>query len=251
MPRCFVISWHFLTAIPLTHSHHDPTPSELANSMAWFPVIGLLLGGLLALCAYLLSEVFSRAVTDALLIIFLVVLTGGLHQDGLADTFDGWAGGRTPEQRLAIMRDGRIGAIGATALILVLGLRYAGLSALPEALRLPVLLCMPAIGRWAMVIGVVWSPYARADGGLAAPFLADLRVRHVLLATVSLAPALFLIIGFAGGLIALALAALAARAVAALAYRLCGGITGDVLGTINEIAEILFLLFAPLLVRLR
>jgi len=251
MPRSFVITWHFLTSIPLTHSHHDPTPSELANSMAWFPIIGLIVGGVLALCAYLLSDVFSRSVTDMLLIVVLVILTGGLHQDGLADTFDGWAGGRTPEQRLAIMRDGRIGAIGATALILALGLRSAGLSALPDASRLPVLLCMPAIGRWAMVIGAVSSPYARDDGGLAAPFLGNLRVRHVLVATVSLAPGLFLAIGITGGLIALALAVLTARAVTALAYRLCRGITGDMFGTINEITEILFLLLAPLLVRLR
>ena len=109
---------------------------------------------------------------------------------------------------------------------------------------------MPAIGRWAMVLGAMSSPYARAEGGLAAPFLVHLTVRHVLIATAVLAPALFLTIGMVGGFLALVLTALAARSVTALACRLCGGITGDILGAINEIAEILFLILAPLLFRL-
>ena len=129
--RPMVVAWHFLTAVPLSRHHHDPTPAELAGSMAWYPFVGLLLGGVLAGSGWLLSAGVARNVQDALLIVVLVALTRGLHQDGLADTLDGWAGGRTPEQRLAIMRDGRIGAIGATGLILSLGLRYAGLEALP------------------------------------------------------------------------------------------------------------------------
>jgi adenosylcobinamide-GDP ribazoletransferase len=248
--RSFVIAWQFLTAIPLNRHHHDPAPAELAASMAWYSVVGLLLGGVLALTAWLLSGLVARVVLDALLIVLLVAVTRGLHQDGLADTLDGWAGGRTPEQRLAIMRDGRIGAIGATGLILALGLRYAGLAALPELDRLPILLCMPAVGRWAMVVGAVALPYARAEGGLAESFLQNLTTRHVLIATLGVAAALVFAMGPVGAVVSLSVTALVARAVSAHSRRLCGGVTGDTLGATNEVAEIAFLLLAPTLVRM-
>lgn len=248
--RSFVIAWQFLTAVPLSRHHHDPTPAELAGSMAWYPVVGLLLGGVLALTTWLLSDLIDRVVLDALLIVLLVALTRGLHQDGLADTLDGWAGGRTPEQRLEIMRDGRIGAIGATGLILALGLRYAGLAALPEPDRLPILLCMSAVGRWAMVVGAVAVPYARAEGGLAESFLQNLQTRHVLIATLGVAAALVFAMGPIGAVVSLSVTALVARAVSAHSRRLCGGVTGDTLGATNEVAEVLFLLLAPLCMRI-
>lgn len=246
----FVIAWQFLTAVPLSRRHHDPTPAELAGSMAWYPVVGLILGGVLALTAWLLSGVVARVVLDALLIVLLVAVTRGLHQDGLADTLDGWAGGRTPEQRLAIMRDGRIGAIGATGLILSLGLRYAGLAALPELDRLPLLLCIPAVGRWAMVVSAVAVPYARAEGGLAESFLQNLKARHVLIATLWVAAALAFAMGPVGAVVSLSVTALVARAVSAHSCRLCGGVTGDTLGATNEVAEVLFLILAPLCMRI-
>lgn len=248
--RPLVIAWQFLTAVPLSRHHHDPTPAELAASMAWYPVVGLLLGVLLALTAWLLSDVVARIVLDALLIVLLVAVTRGLHQDGLADTLDGWAGGRTPEQRLVIMRDGRIGAIGSTGLILALGLRYAGLAALPDPGRLLVLCCMPAVGRWAMVVGAVAMPYARAEGGLAESFLQNLQTRHVLIATLWVAAALVFAMGPLGAVASLAVTALVARAVSAHSRRLCGGVTGDTLGATNEVAEVLFLILAPLCMRM-
>lgn len=248
--RPLVIAWQFLTAVPLSRHHHDPAPSELAASMAWYPAVGLLVGGVLALTAWLLSGVVARVVLDALLIVLLVAVTRGLHQDGLADTLDGWAGGRTPTERLAIMRDGRIGAIGATGLILALGLRYAGLATLPELDRLPILLCMPAVGRWAMVVGAVAVPYARAEGGLAESFLQNLTTRHVLIATLWVATALAFAMGPVGAVVSLSVTVLVARAVSAHSRCLCGGVTGDTLGATNEVAEVLFLILAPLCMRI-
>jgi adenosylcobinamide-GDP ribazoletransferase len=249
--RSFLFAWHFLTAIPLSHGHHEPMPGELAGSFAWYPLIGLLLGGLLAGSDLLLSKLFQPMVVNILLIVILVAVTRGLHQDGLADFLDGLAGGRTPSDRLAIMRDGRIGAIGATGLILALGLRYAALMALPPDARLPLLLCMPAVGRWAMVVGAMSAPYARADGGLAAPFLAHLAWRHLCLATLVVAVPMLWFLGPSGALAGLALAAAAARAGTALARRFLGGITGDTLGATNELVEILFLLAGSALLNMR
>lgn len=245
MVRPFFFAWHFLTAIPLSRSHHDPTPRELALSMRLYPLIGLMIGGLLATGDILLSGLFPRNVVDALLIVLLVAVTGGLHQDGLADSLDGLAGGRTPAERLEIMRDGRIGAIGATGLVLALGLRYAGLAALPEVERVPVLVCMPAIGRWAMVLGTLSGPYARTGSGLAEPFLTQLSWRDVVWATVLLVAALFFLVGPLGAFVSVGIAALVACVLAAVSNRFIGGITGDTLGATNEMAEVIFLLANP------
>ena len=117
--RPFLFAWHFLTAIPLSRHHHEPTAMELASSMAWYSTVGLMIGGTLALADIVLTKLFALEVVNVLLIAFLIVLTRGLHQDGLADTLDGIAGGRAPADRLSIMRDPRIGAIGATGLFFV------------------------------------------------------------------------------------------------------------------------------------
>lgn len=251
MIRPFLLAWHFLTAIPLSRRHHDPTRSELARSVRWYSVVGLLIGGLLVAADYLLTAVLARPVVDALLIVLLVLVTRGLHQDGLADTLDGLAGGRIADERLAIMRDPRIGTFGATGLVLALGLRYAGLMALLQVERLPVLLCMPAIGRWSMVVGANSAPYARKEGGLAEPFLAELSWDDVVWAGIPLAVMLPFVLGLSATAVGLGLVAVLAVGSAALSHRLCGGNTGDTLGATNELAEIAFLLTAPFLLSLR
>ena len=248
--RPFIFAWHFLTTIPLSRTHHEPTAPELAASMAWYPVIGLLIGGVLIVADLGLTVVLAPAGVNVLLIVLLVLFTRGLHQDGLADTLDGLAGGRTPAERLSIMRDPHIGAIGATGLFLSLILRYAGLMALPLDLRLPAVVCMPAMGRWAMVTLAWISPYARAEGGLAAPFLTHLSWRHVTVSTVVLTIALAGCFGAVGACLIVLAGALTILAGWWACRNWFGGITGDTLGAVNEVIEILFLLFVPLLLRL-
>jgi len=248
--RPFVFAWHFLTAVPLSHVHHDPTNKELAASMAWFPVIGLLIGGMLAGTDVVLELFLASEVVNAIVIVLLVLLTRGLHQDGLADTLDGLTGGSTPAERLSIMRDPRIGAIGATGLFLSLILRYAGLMALPDTLRVPALVCMPAVGRWAMVTTAWESPYARTEGGLAASFLTHLSWAHVLISTSILALALGLGFGLKSTMVMLMMGVGVVLALRAAYCSWFGGITGDTLGATNELMEILFLLILPLLLLL-
>lgn len=245
--RPFLFAWHFLTAIPLSRRHHEPTAIELASSMAWYSTVGLLIGGTLVLADMALTKLFALEVVNVLLIALLITFTRGLHQDGLADTLDGIAGGRTPADRLSIMRDPRIGAIGATGLFLSLILRYAALMAIPQPLRVPALVCMPALGRWAMVTLAWLSPYARTEGGLAAPFLVHLSLLHVLGSTFVLAAALILMLGVSGAVAILVGGSAVVVAIQAGCRTLFGGITGDTLGTTNEVVEILFLLSVPLL----
>jgi adenosylcobinamide-GDP ribazoletransferase len=247
--RPFIFAWHFLTTIPLSRTHHEPTAPELAASMAWYPVIGLLIGSGLIMADLGLTVVLAPTVVNVLLIVLLVLFTRGLHQDGLADTLDGLAGGRTPAERLTIMRDPRIGAIGATGLFLSLILRYAGLMALPIDLRLPAVLCMPAMGRWAMVTLAWISPNARMEGGLAAPFLTHLSWRHVAMSTIVLTLGLIGGFGPIGAFLILMVGILVVLAGWWACRSWFGGITGDTLGAANEVIEILFLLFVPLLLR--
>ena len=251
MTRPFVFAWHFLTAIPISRRHHVPTVHELAASMAWYSTVGLLIGGLVALADVGLRAWVAAEVGNALLIVLLVLVTRGLHQDGLADTVDGVAGGRTVEDRLRIMRDPRVGAFGATALFLTLLLRYAGLLALPSPMRLPVLLCMPALGRWAMVSLAWTSPSARRDGGLAASFLTHLSWQHVTLSSLVLAVALTMALGGSVAVATLGVAILLLVFIRQRCLTLLGGVTGDVLGATNEVVEIVFLLSIPTLVMAR
>ncbi len=251
MTRPFVFAWHFLTAIPISRDYHEPTADELAASMAWYSTVGLMIGGLLALVDQVLRGWMTAEVVNVLLIVLLVLLTRGLHQDGLADTVDGLAGGRTKDDRLRIMRDPNVGALGATGLFLSLLLRYAALLALPNSWRFPMLLCMPAVGRWAMVC-VAWSSsYARRDGGLASAFLTNLSWHHVLLSTLVLAVALTAGLGPVPALATVGAGGVLVLLVRQGCRKWFGGVTGDLLGATNELIEILFLLLVPILVMAR
>jgi adenosylcobinamide-GDP ribazoletransferase len=245
-----ICAWQFLTAVPVSRDFHEPAPNELAGSMLWYPFVGILLGSLVAVTDVLLAWWLPREAVAALLILLLVAMTRGLHQDGLADTLDGLAGGRTPSDRLNIMRDPRLGAIGATGLFLSLILRYGALVSIPDPLRFPVLLCMPAIGRWGMVVGAYGASYARAEGGLAAPFLEHLSGMHVLGATVVVAVAMAWSMGAIPAVAALVAGGLFSRIATTFYQHMFGGITGDTLGATNELVEVTFLLLMPALLAL-
>ncbi|HEU4686539.1 MAG TPA: adenosylcobinamide-GDP ribazoletransferase, partial [Nitrospira sp.] len=217
-----------------------------AGSMVWYPFVGMLLGTVLATADLLLERWLSPEVVAGLLILLLVTLTRGLHQDGLADTIDGLAGGKTCAERLMIMRDPHIGAIGAAGLFLSIILKYAAILSMSDVTRFPALLCMPAMGRWAMVAGAYGSSYARPEGGLGAPFLADLSAKHVIGSTVLIGCLLAATFGLGPGAILLAAGAMVSRLMAMFFRRLFGGVTGDTLGAMNEVVEIIFLLSIPL-----
>jgi adenosylcobinamide-GDP ribazoletransferase len=250
MTRSFLFAWQFLTAIPLSRAHHEPAPAELADSMAWYPVVGALLGGLLAVMDYTLANWLPREIVAVFLILLLVAMTRGLHQDGLADMLDGLAGGRNPTDRLAIMRDSRIGSIGATGLFLSLIARYAAYVSLPDAIRWQAFLCGPALGRWAMVSGAYGARYARAEGGLAGPFLAYLSAKHLIGATLVISILLFSLFGVFSAAVILSLGLGISRCLTSWFDRMLGGITGDTIGAGNEVVELLFLLLIPLSSRL-
>jgi adenosylcobinamide-GDP ribazoletransferase len=218
-------------------------------ALRWFPVVGFLLGLGLVFIDQMLGQIFAPLVSNLIILSLYVVVTGGLHQDGLADTVDALAGGTTSEQRLEIFRDSHIGALGVTGLVLSLGLRYASLLALPLGMRELSLFCMPAVGRWSMVMGVWKSVYPRVEG-LAASFIRNSSSLDVVIATLVVGVGLGVAFGPIPVVVVLGVGFLFVRGYVWWMTKKVGGITGDILGSINEGMEIVFVLCAPMLLLL-
>lgn len=243
----FLVALSFLTVFPSTWNRH-PTQREISDSRAYFPVVGLLLGLLLVGLERGAREVFPIYLTSALLLVFLVVVTRGLHLDGFMDICDGLFGGYTPERRLEIMKDTHVGAFAVAGAASLLLLKYAALLSL-LALSGPggwpiswALLLFPTLSRWAMVMVVGAFPYARSQG-LGSPFhQGAAKLATVVAAIVAVVAAVLLGgIGGAGMFVGVSLMAwLLGRGMA----NLLGGLTGDAYGAINEITEVVTLVAA-------
>lgn len=234
-----IVALGFLTALPLPRGGAE-TPGRLARSLGWFPVAGAVVGGLLLALDFGLALALPPGVRSALLLVATVAITRGLHLDGLMDVCDGLFGGFTPERRLAIMRDSRVGAFGALGGALDLLVRYAALAALADGWRAVGLLLPPIVGRWAMVWAMVAYPYGRAEG-LGAAFKRDANWWHAALATAG-AAALGALVWWPWGAIGLVAGWLALAASGRFMLRRLPGLTGDCYGAINEVVEAVILL---------
>jgi len=234
----FSLAWQFLTILPWWKGDREVTPQLLGRSMTFYPTIGLLLGLILWAAHWVFSLAFPRTLSDGLIIMLLVILTGGLHLDGLADTLDGLAAGKAPEDRLRIMRDHRVGTFGIVGLILILGLKFLALNTLPDDVAGKGLVVALILSRWSMVQLTYRAPYARPEGGLGLPFKENLKRREMALATAtSLGLSLFFF-RFWGAILWLAVGVFTLF-IQGFFGRKIGGITGDVLGAANEANEVL------------
>lgn len=238
----------FLTILPVPSRRlANPDPTDLARSFAVFPLVGLLLGSILVVPPWLASSRGSPLLHATLLTSLLCLLTRALHLDGLADLADGFGGGQTAERRLAIMKDSRTGAFGVAAIVLLVAVKIAALEILIARNAWSALCLGPVLGRFAMVAAAYRNHYARPEGGLGQSFVSHLSHSELLIASLL------------AGVIGLALAPLPSLAAFGailcwvstmrhLSRRLIGGITGDVLGAVNETSEALaWLVFAFLL----
>jgi adenosylcobinamide-GDP ribazoletransferase len=227
----------FLTIIPVP-GMPPAAEASIGRAIPLFPLAGLVLGALLAACGLALGALWGGGVRAVGLVVAWGVITAGLHLDGLSDTFDGVMSWRSRERKLEIMRDSRIGAMGALALAAVLGLKVALLAGAGEG-WLQAILLAPVLGRWADVYGIVAFPPAR-EGGLGRAFHSMLAPRDIAIASGS---ALLLALAVAGprGLVALLLVWLAAHLLGRWWTRDLGGLTGDTYGALCEIGEVVAL----------
>jgi adenosylcobinamide-GDP ribazoletransferase len=156
----FLSAVQFLTVIPCGRRH----TFDARAALPFFPLVGLLIGAILA-GIHTLSGIWWPGPVVALLdVVGLAALTGALHLDGLADTADGLYGHRSPEQALAIMKDSRIGAMGTVSMVCCLAVKWAGLAHIAGHAPLWLLL-VPAYARSAVLFGTRFLPYGRPDGG--------------------------------------------------------------------------------------
>jgi adenosylcobinamide-GDP ribazoletransferase len=242
----FLLATSVLTRLPVAPKTDGLAPEEGAVAEAsWaFPVVGAGIGMIAAIVLFLASMCGLGETASALLALVAAgFTTGALHEDGLADTADGLGGGRTREEKLAIMRDSRQGTYGILALILSIGLRAAALASIPGPIEAGLaLIAAHAASRATLPIVMRWLVPARDDGlGAAAGTPGPIAM------LVALAIGIFVAIGMLGpvrGPVALVLMGMPVAAMAALARRQIGGYTGDVLGALQQIGEIVMLLVA-------
>jgi len=233
----------FCTRLPLPHAL-PVEGADLARASWALPIAGALVGAVGALVYWLAHAVgLTPWPAAALALAATVALTGCLHEDGLADTADGFGGGTTRERKLEIMRDSRIGTFGVCALALSLALRIGALASLNDpALVAPALIAAHAAARASLPAFMGLLPPARADG-LAAGAGQPLRASVMAAVAIGIL-ALGLGLGIQRAAIALILLVMAFGALARLAEKQIGGQTGDVLGALEQTGEILVLLVA-------
>lgn len=240
MLRRFLIALQFMTVFRVRGDLGE-TAEDMAAAVGWFPLVGLVLGGLLAGLSALLDGMFSAPVRAFLLVLALAAFTRGLHLDGLSDTADGLLSHRDRERRLAIMKDSRVGTFGVLALIFIVGLKTLLLAETvgPGAWRAALL--FPVLGRWAASLTAGLSSYARPEGGLGRSFV-DLAGKRELAGAAVLALVSSVLILGAAGLVAALAVGLTAVAGVQVWRRQIGGATGDILGATVELGETVGLL---------
>jgi adenosylcobinamide-GDP ribazoletransferase len=248
-----LVAVQFLTRLPLPALPQFEA-GWLAQSLRYFPLVGAGVGLVNAGVWTLASKAFPMGVAVGLTLGLSLILTGAFHEDGLADTCDGFGGARTPERTLAIMQDSRIGAFGALGLIIVMGLKWTTLASLPPGWLPFAFVAAHTFSRWC-ALGLIWAlPYARAAGeGKAQPFASGLSARGWMVSGLIAAPVSFAVArwGLTAGEMRAALPLAVGAIVAALivclglgAYfrRRIGGYTGDCLGATQQLAELTILL---------
>lgn len=253
MLKTFLIGLSVLTIIPVRFKR-ELTVEHMLNAAMAFPVVGVLIGAAGAGTVALLGLVFEPEISTVLMLLVMELITGGLHLDGLSDTFDAIASKAKIERRLDIMREGTAGPVGATAIFFTLGLKYLVLVSaanLSWYMYYGAIIFMPAIGRWAMLCGMLTGRPARKDG------FGNLYVGSLGAGRMSVATLLIYAIMMGAGYAAYPMnpvvwaVFIAAALVAVFAYTLVvrwvanrrlGGLTGDVLGALGQTTEVLFVM---------
>ncbi|ROM62639.1 adenosylcobinamide-GDP ribazoletransferase [Pseudomonas brassicacearum] len=234
----FWIALQFLSSMPV-RLPGMPEPEQLGRSLLFYPMVGLLFGGLL----WLLDAMLLGApllLHAALLLTAWVLLSGGLHLDGLADSADAWLGGFGDRERtLLIMKDPRSGPIAVITLVLVLLLKFAALLALIEQGQSLVLLIVPVLGRGALLGLFLTTPYVRA-GGLGQALADHLPRRAGWQVLLACALACVLVAGWTGAWM-LVVAASVFIWLRQMMLRRLGGCTGDTAGALLELLEMVVL----------
>jgi len=235
----FRLALSFLTIIPVG-VEDEADSAAFGRSIKYFPLVGLVIGAVLAAVYLLVSSRIVSPAADLVVIVALIALTRAFHLDAVADTFDGLFGGRDKEHSLAIMKDSRVGSFGVAAIVAVIGLKALLLFAIAGDLKLAAIIVFPVIGRWAASYAMSTQPKARNEG-LGALFAEGAGYAELVWASIIT----IVVAGIALGLLApaaLLTAVVFAMFYAAFVKRKIDGMTGDTVGALIELTEIAVLM---------
>ena len=239
------IAIRFLTILPLPDKK-VATPKELGRSMAYFPLIGIFIGLVLACANEILIKLVSPLLAAALLVILWAYLTGALHLDGFVDAADGFSASPDKEKILEVMKDHHCGAKGVIALVFLIIVKIALLNDIPGPVRFSSLILTPAIGRWMMVCAASLCPYARKAEGFGKAFVENSGTREVIIAGIILIAAGIILLRIRFFVLMIPVLIFTIFSFVYIKKKI-NGVTGDVLGAMNELAEVVslaaFLLF--------
>jgi adenosylcobinamide-GDP ribazoletransferase len=235
----FLLSLQFLTIIPVRIRHFDER--KMARSAVFFPVVGCILGIFLSLIyETCLRCGFSPLASSTVCVVVLIILTGGIHLDGLADTLDAVGSSKDRQTMLAIMREPTIGALGVVGLICVIVSKIVFLSEIPLDFVPAALIFMTTFSRWSQVLIITFFPYVRNEGKASvfakgrSPRLCAAATIFTILAAIILWPV--------PGVIVFCLAGCFSYVCAAIINHIIHGYTGDTLGAVTETTETFILL---------
>jgi len=235
MIRSFLVAVAFLTRLPVPRKIHTTTDA-LARSVAFFPLVGLLVSAGAVLLHHVLNTYAGRDVVVVIILIFLVAVTGGLHEDALADAADGFGGGWGKDQMLSIMRDSRIGSFGALAIALGLLARFVFMRNLPAAKFDGYLVAGQVASRWTTLPLGFFLPPAREQtghGALVAGKITGFSLAAGTILTIAITGAVL-----GGSALPVLTAVIVIVGLSGLYYnRRIGGATGDCFGATNQVAE--------------
>ncbi len=241
----FLNALRFMTIVPVPSSDATIEPDWLSRCAKYFPVVGIGIGLASAVVLLLADRIWSPVVASLLAVAASIAITGALHEDGLADTADGLGGGSSVEKRLAIMKDSRIGTYGTLALVFGLALRVTALADMPVWTAAAALISAHAAARITPIFVMNALPYAGDTAAMKVSY-SDAPVsthdRRFALAVVLCALLPLAFVSILSAISGLLLGAALAAAVALWARQRINGYTGDVLGAIEQMFEIGFLL---------
>ncbi len=246
--KSFLSALQFLTRLRVTHFLKINEEAAFGRSMLFFPLIGLMIGVLLALVAFCSNFIFQPLTTAILVLAAEFLITGGLHLDGLMDSADGLLSGREREKVLIIMKDSCVGGMAVLAVFFLLSLKLAFLTELFAENLFVILIAMPVIGRWAIIYTMISYPYARKEG-LGGIFHQQARNTHLIITSLYSAGLLLFILPvklYPAPLLTVLCVFLCAHRI----NKVLGGHTGDTYGAANELAELFFLFWCAVLTKI-
>jgi adenosylcobinamide-GDP ribazoletransferase len=242
-----VLMLQFFTRVPI-RVNVAANSEDYGKGLVFAPFVGLNIGAVLAAAAYGLNFFFSRAVTAAVVLVLYILITGGLHLDGLGDTFDGIFSNRSKERILEIMRDSRVGTNAVLAVVSVLMLNFAALSQISSTYLLYIIMLMPVTGRIGSLVGAAVSAYARSGDGLGKSFIDFCGKKELFLGLLIYTVIGILTLNLKIWIILIVPPISAFILVKALSTKV-GGATGDILGAVCELNQSIFLLLACAVLR--